>query len=209
MSTLAERLRMAREAAGFSQEDLAKKVGIVQQSLHKIESGIIRNPRKLSLIESILGLPTGYLLFGDKQAIPSLPQPMIARCPVLDWETATKWPNDKNDILKSAEVNFLGQKKILSGNTYALKVVNDAMTHGNNKQSFNEGSFIIIDPDKKHISGNLVVAIDNKELLFRRYVKDGNREYLHAYNNRDYEPIKIDDSVKICGVVVAHFDELI
>jgi SOS-response transcriptional repressor LexA len=208
---LADRFRTAREAAGYSQEELAKKVGVVQQTINKIETGVIRNPRKLHVFESIFGLPAGYLMYGEEaeSKMPSLPQPVVARCPVLSWEKAIDWPNNRNEILKGNKTEALAQKIILGSNCYALKINNDAMTERGHKKSFNEGSYIIIDPDVKHESGSLVVAVENsKEMLFRRYVKEGSREYLFAFNG-DYEPVKVDDTIKIYGVVIAHLDILI
>lgn len=208
---LADRLKAAREAAGYSQEELAKKVGIVQQSLQKIEAGIIQNPRKLPIIESILGLPTGYLLYGDNahEKASALPQPIVARCPILTWDKALEWPKNRLEILKDSEIKPLAQHIILGANCYALKIHNDSMTDKSRKQSFNEGSYIIIDPDIKHKSGNLVIATENEtELLFRRYVKEAGREYLFAYNP-NYEAVRIGEDIKICGVVVAHLDVLI
>lgn len=205
--TPGERLKTAREAAGYSQEDLAKKIGIVQQSLHKIEAGIIRNPRKMQLIESILGLPNGYLLYGDaaEEGTPTLPQPIIARCPILEWEHAIKWPRNKTEVSKNTDM--LTSKILLGSDSYALKVRDESMI--NHERSFNKDSYIIIDPDREHKAGDLVIAIEEaEELLFRKYVKDGKREYLFAYNP-NFDAIKLNESIKICGVVVAHLDVLI
>jgi SOS-response transcriptional repressor LexA len=208
-ATLAARLRTAREAAGYSQEELAKKIGIVQQSLQKMEAGIIRNPRKLPLIESILGLPSGYLLYGDDTNAPALPQPIVARCPILNWRQAIDWPDNRNEILKDSQVKSLAQQIILGADCYALKIINDSMMDNSKKHSFNEGSYIIIEPAKKHESGCLVVATDNSdELFFRRYIKEGNAEYLFAYN-QNYNSIKINNKIKIRGVVIAHLDILV
>jgi SOS-response transcriptional repressor LexA len=208
---LADRFKRAREAAGYSQEELAKKVGVVQQTINKIETGVIRNPRRLSLIESVLGLPSGYLMYGEEaeSKMSSLPQPVVARCPVLPWEKAVNWPHNKSEILRDSKTEALAQKIILGSNCYALKINNDAMTDTSRKQSFNEGSYIIVDPDLNFKSGSLIVAVENsKEMLFRRYVKEGSREYLFAYNS-NYDPVKMNEAIKICGVVVAHLDVLV
>lgn len=208
---LAERFRKAREAAGFSQEQLAKEVGVVQQTINKIENGVIRNPRNLPLIESVLGLPSGYLMYGEEaeSKMPSLPQPLMARCPILDWEKAIDWPRNRDEAIKDRKIEALAQKIILGANCYALQINNNAMAERGYKKSFSEGSYIIIDPDVKYKSGSLVVAVENlQEMLFRRYVKEGSREYLFAYNS-DYESIKVDETIKICGVVVAHLNILI
>jgi SOS-response transcriptional repressor LexA len=208
---LAERFRAAREAAGYSQEELATKIGVVQQTINKIETGVIRNPRKLALIESLLGLPTGYLMYGENAHAETslLPQPIMARCPIISWEKAIDWPANRTQVLMDSKNEALAQKIVLGANCYALRINNDAMTDSSRKQSFNEGSYIIVDPDVKFKSGSLVVAVENsKSMLFRRYVREGAREYLFAYNN-NYDPVKLDESLKIAGVVIAHLDLLV
>jgi transcriptional regulator with XRE-family HTH domain len=55
--TLGEQIKSLREARGMSQADLARKVGITQESISRYESGASTpRPRILSRISLIIGL---------------------------------------------------------------------------------------------------------------------------------------------------------
>lgn len=58
---LGERVRMLRERAGLSQPELARRVGIRQQSIDKIERGISTRSRYLVEIAVALGVNAAYL----------------------------------------------------------------------------------------------------------------------------------------------------
>jgi phage repressor protein C with HTH and peptisase S24 domain len=57
-----ERIRQAREALGWSQDDLAKKVRISQPAIKKIEAGATRRSRYLPQIATLLDLPINDLM---------------------------------------------------------------------------------------------------------------------------------------------------
>ena len=67
----AKRLKAAREGAGFSQTDLAIRMNISPQGVHKWESGA-SSPRFSRLYElaSVLGIPVSLLLPDDPLALP-------------------------------------------------------------------------------------------------------------------------------------------
>jgi SOS-response transcriptional repressor LexA len=204
--TLAERLKAAREAAGYSQEALAKKIGIVQQSLQKIEAGIIRNPRNLPLIESVLGLPAGYLMYGEEKTA-ELPKPIIARCPILAWDQAAHWPDNKNEVLNNNPTR-LAKNLTLSENCYALQIKDDSMINYLKAEGFHEGRYIIVDPAKEPKENSYVVAQkkDHNDLLFRKFINDAGRLKLSPLNNMNFEKITINEDIQIKGVVVAYVD---
>src|SRR5579883_1625083 len=57
MKTIGEKIRDARERKGLSQTALARRVGISQPSLVKIEDGRTKNPSKLIEIAAELDIP--------------------------------------------------------------------------------------------------------------------------------------------------------
>jgi transcriptional regulator with XRE-family HTH domain len=61
---LAERLVTAREAAGLSQSELARRVGIAPQSVQAIEAGETKHTRFLVKIADILGVSPAWLQGG-------------------------------------------------------------------------------------------------------------------------------------------------
>ena len=71
MTTLGERIETARKLAGFEQEDLAEKVGLTQQAISRIESGLTKNPRNLTAIAKALNVSVNFLLTGESDFIDS------------------------------------------------------------------------------------------------------------------------------------------
>lgn len=67
MDSLANRLRTAREKAGLSQDELAVRVGLSQQAIGKIESGITSQPRKIKDIAQALNVSKEWLLLGVEE----------------------------------------------------------------------------------------------------------------------------------------------
>lgn len=65
--TLAERLQNRRIELGLSQDELATKLGVSQQSIGKIESGKTLNPRNLKAIAFALGVSPQWLQFGEPE----------------------------------------------------------------------------------------------------------------------------------------------
>jgi len=66
--TLAERLRIKRKDVGWTQEQLAQKVGSSQAVIQKIENGKSLRPRKIDRIAEVLGTTPAWLMFGDDGA---------------------------------------------------------------------------------------------------------------------------------------------
>lgn len=64
MSTLAKRLRYAREQANLSQSALARQVGIKPQAIQFMEAGQVRRPRNLLEIAQVLSVSPEWLLLG-------------------------------------------------------------------------------------------------------------------------------------------------
>ncbi len=65
MDTLAKRLRYAREQAGFSQSELARRVKLRPQAIQFIEAGQVRRPRTLVEIAKALAVNPEWLLLGE------------------------------------------------------------------------------------------------------------------------------------------------
>lgn len=55
-TTIGDQVRLAREAKGWSQSELAEKIGANQQTIGKIETGKIKRSSYLGLIERALGI---------------------------------------------------------------------------------------------------------------------------------------------------------
>ncbi len=65
-SDIGERLRKARKAKGFTQEELAKCAGATQDQIQKIENGAILRPRNIETLAKCLEISPAWLQFGLK-----------------------------------------------------------------------------------------------------------------------------------------------
>ena len=66
-STIGQRIRQAREAAGLLQGELATRIGIKQASLSDIESGESKAPSATTLLamSDVLKVPPRWIMFGE------------------------------------------------------------------------------------------------------------------------------------------------
>lgn len=93
MSTLAERLKSAREKAGLSQLQLAEQVGLTQQSIAKIENGVTDQPRKIKQLALALGVTANWLQYGNVEENGSFSEMVIK-----EWEKTVTDPDIFTEI---------------------------------------------------------------------------------------------------------------
>lgn len=65
-NTLGQRLKMARTQMGLTQDELARRTGVAQQTITKIEKSFVERPRRLREISQVLECSEEWLLFGMK-----------------------------------------------------------------------------------------------------------------------------------------------
>jgi len=78
--TMAMRIKRLRQAAGLSQNDLAKYLGVSRIAVLKYENGCSRPVRRLDKIASVLGTTADYLLVGrteEKEPLSKLLNEML------------------------------------------------------------------------------------------------------------------------------------
>lgn len=67
MSITGQRLRMLREEKQWSQDAVARRLGISRTAYNKYESGVIQPVRKLKELASIFGVSADYILGSAEQ----------------------------------------------------------------------------------------------------------------------------------------------
>jgi SOS-response transcriptional repressor LexA len=209
MST-GDRIREAREAAGYTQGELADLLKVKQQAVQQWESGDTKRPKKINEIASLLGVSVDYLLAGSENVI-DFPYSIAPRCPLIGWSDAKDWPKNKTQLKHGNKLQYPVNNIVLNGDCYMLMIEDKSMVNYMEARGFQEGKFIIVDPKKKYDNGDFVVAQKNNmsKLLFRQYINDGESEYLNPLNIAHYKRIDMSPDIKICGVVVAYLDILV
>lgn len=79
MNDLAKRLRTSRENKGWSQGELARRIGVTPQTIQAIESGKTKKPQNLTAIARALSVNPDYLLDGIEGELGMVPIVGIAQ----------------------------------------------------------------------------------------------------------------------------------
>lgn len=210
---LGAKLRAARNAAGLEQWQLAKRIGVSQQTIGAIEKG--KGTKLWPKIEKVLGLPAGYFLYSKNSPIDSVPEPLIAGCPLITWQDAFNWPANRFDIIKNNQYSKFVNKLILGTESYILQIMDNQYESNNsiNAPLFRKNGYIIIDPEKNYKNDDFVVVKNenNPRVILRRYIEhDDGEKYLKNIAEGVKNPlIYLMPDIKICGVVIAYLDILI
>ena len=208
--TIAERVKQKRTDLRLTQAELAKRVGISQQSLQKIEDGRTQNPRKLLNLAKALHCDAEWLLLGttsevrenisdynnDNSSSQSLETNLR---PIITIPQAAQWPNIAE--LDKGEFDCLETPNSTSKSAFWLNVVGDSMM-STSGVSVPEGYFILVEPSLTAKNGDLIIAkvADSKEVTFKKLVMDAGRTYLTPLNP-NYRPIELARDPEIIGVV--------
>ena len=212
MSTLAERVKAAREHAGLKQAPLAKMVGVEQPVISQLERGKNLQSAHLPKIAHATGVSAiwlsdniGPMVVDSKEEsnVSMAEQPAHSyRYPVISWVSAGSWaeavepyPAGISDRYEFSEYNSKGP-------AFWLEVKGDSMTSPVGT-SIAQGSLILVDTEVEATPGKLVVAKlpDSNEATFKKLVSDGGRLYLKPLNP-GYPTEVFDENCRIVGVVV-------
>jgi SOS-response transcriptional repressor LexA len=71
--------------------------------------------------------------------------------------------------------------------------------------SFQQNSYIIVDPNKTPLHGKFVVtaSVNKSEAILRQYIEEGGTIYLKPLNPQ-YPLMQFDRTTKLLGVVIAN-----
>ncbi|WP_421853256.1 LexA family protein [Marinomonas sp.] len=208
--TIAERVKQKRTDLKLTQAELAKRVGISQQSLQKIEDGRTQNPRKLLNLAKALHCDAEWLLLGTASEVrenisnysndnsPSQSLETNLR-PIITIPQAAQWPNITE--LDKGKFDWLETPNSTSKSAFWLNVVGDCMMSPSGI-SVPEGYLILVEPSLTAKSGDLIIAkiTDSKEVTFKKLVIDTGRTYLTPLNP-NYRPIEVPNDLTIIGIV--------
>lgn len=192
---LGDRIKLARNKAGFTQVELAKKVEITYPTLNKYEKNHrIPNSQILSRIAKELHCNPGWLLTGQGDMLPESPAPntiSVSNIPVLS-RVPAGFPNRVSEEI----VEYISLPKIPSG-AYALIVKGSNMG-----PNIKDGDYAIFLPDRDIQNGDIIVVIDEwGESMLRRY-RTKNGEVLLASDHPEYPTHRLIETYKIIGKVI-------
>ena len=178
------RVAMARNSLGFTQAELAKKVGVVARQIAAYEGGEAR-PRDKALhnLAAALGTTSDWLATGSgigpdvKNVRKTVTVPLIPVYTIIQASSATE------GIAASSASDFIACPEGAGENSFAFIVQGDSMTC-DGPVSFPDGTIITIDPDVKPEHGDfgLFFLRDSTEATFKQLVIDQGKHYLKGLN---------------------------
>ncbi|QWF33732.1 XRE family transcriptional regulator [Pseudoalteromonas sp. SiA1] len=204
---LGKRVEKRRIQLGMTQAQLGLIAGLAQNSIHNIESGETKRPRKIDALAEALNCTPEYLLFGigetqsdQKSANNNVsPGPTIkATAPLISWVQAGSW-SEITEIKAYDAERFMCPVNC-SDLTFVLKVQGISM-----EPKFDEGDLIFVDPEAECIHGSYVVARldDNNEATFKQLIIESGQKFLKAANpNWPEQLIPINGNCTLVGKVV-------
>ena len=141
--SLAQRLKQSRGQARISQRELAKRSGLSQQLISKLENGLVESTTEVFRLAEILRVDVRWLATGkgDAQGGENIAvgPAITAYVPLISWVAAGTW-RDVADPYPPGMGEVLVPVTCRTGpNAYALRVQGDSM-----EPVFPNGSIIII-----------------------------------------------------------------
>ena len=201
------RIAAARNAKGWSQKDLAKKIGTTQQQIARYESGA--NDVKSSVLlklSAALGVTVSYLLalyddpsFVSVVSSDTVPVPVLGRIAAGTPRAAFSQSDDYHDTQRGLVASH--------PNAFWLVVAGNSMN-----RLFPEGALVLVDPDSEVRSGDVAAIFVNGDdaTIKRVYFEDGTVR-LHPeswdpeYRDRTIDPSDPDaPAVRIIGRAVSY-----
>lgn len=201
---MSERIKERRIAMGFTQEELAGKLGLQKSAIAKYENGRVENIKR-SVIQSmseILETAPSYLMGWDDlpEVDPEHPSKGAVVIPVLGMVAAGAPIYAVEDILDYEEIPEEWAK---SGQYFALQIKGDSMS-----PRIMEKDVVIVRQQEDAESGDIVIAkVNGDDACCKKLLKHKNGISLVSYNSA-YEPMVFMDSdvqeipVSIIGKVV-------
>ncbi|MDI3357012.1 LexA family transcriptional regulator [Pseudomonas sp. UYIF39] len=203
--TIAVRLRTKMLEKDLSENELGRRSGVPQPTIHRILNGDSSTPRKATLekLARSLSVTPEWLLFGPGHGnVLSVAQPYkeAKEYPLISWVAAGVWTESFDN---GHPYERIASDVNAGPNGYWLEVQGDSMTpvQGN---GFTPGMRVLIKPeDFDLVSGKFYIARlrGDGEKTLKQYVRDAGVGYLKPLNP-DYQMLVMDDSVEIIGRVV-------
>lgn len=197
--SIGARVKKRRNELGMTQVNLSEQLGMAQQSLQKIESGITKNPRNIEKLAKALQCTPEYLRFGVGDSDNVSPGPLVkSRLPLISWVQAGAWSEIQEVSPLEAE-HFMCPVNC-SEKSFVLKVQGISM-----EPKFLDGDLIFVDPEARPEHGSYVVARldDENQATFKQLIIEGGQKFLKALNPNWPDPLMpINGNCTIVGKVV-------
>ncbi|MBD2819523.1 helix-turn-helix domain-containing protein [Xenorhabdus sp. 42] len=206
-----------KKQLGISQETLAEDIGKTQSAISHYLNGInALNLEMATYFAEKLGVCIAdfspaldkqarklvNVLYGNHSALTNEPYTQN-QYPLLDWIDAGHWCEDPTQKYHAGRADKKYKTSVeCSPHAFWLEVKGDSMASPNGL-SVPQDMIILVDPEIKPVTNNLVVAkLDGENTLtFRQLITEGYDSFLKPLNIQ-YNMIPLTSHIHIIGVVV-------
>ena len=215
VNSIADRMKQAREAAGLTQPQLAKKAGVSPGTIGNIESGTRKQPRELLAIAAALRVTPTWLQSGTPPMRPSnIEEAPSTRglVPLISWVQAGAWC-EVAEVREQAPTyhdspTYLPCPAPHSPSTFALRVKGDSMTAPYGR-SYPDGCIIYVNPERRSpVNGDRIVAClmdaGDHEVTFKIYKHEDGRQWLAPLNTQ-HPPLF--ERFTVLGTVIGKWED--
>lgn len=221
MKTIGARLRFARKTSGFSQESLAKKIGVKQPTISDLESGKSQDSAYWPEIEQATGFRGQWIKSGkgaqrvgdiqttnyDTALDSALNDISIPQLDVMGSMGPGAVPPDHVDVVRNVVVNRKELEKQCSFTSpQNLQIITG---YGRSmKPTFQDGDPLLVDTGVSQVTVDAVYVFEIEGELFIKGLQrlPGGRLRVISHNRDENDPWEIDpfqmESLKIRGRVV-------
>ncbi|MGI9273847.1 MAG: helix-turn-helix domain-containing protein [Endozoicomonas sp.] len=176
MSTLGDRLKVARTERGLSQSELARAVGSRQSSINDIESGRISKSTYILPISRVLNVDPNWLetgvgsLRGTGVTILNQGAPL----PLYHWDTIVEIALDNN--FEKSVIDMLYRCPV----KHSERAFTTVLEHA--RGELKKGAVLFLDPVTKFTNGDYVLVVfpESRMMDLRLLVSDGVNAYLKS-----------------------------
>ena len=201
MENMYNRIKKLRLQRGWSQEELAKKIGYADKtSIAKIEAGKVDLPQsKIIAFSNVFFVTPSYLMDGNN-SLPNSTKRKGIPINVLGRVAAGIPIESVEEIIDTEEIT---EELAATGDFFGLQIKGDSM-----EPRITEGDVVIVRQQEDAESGETVIVLINGEDATCKRLKKYSDGIMLLSNNPKYEPMVfskqeiIDKSVKIIGKVV-------
>lgn len=201
--TIGERVKKAREEKGYTQEELASKLGYKSRSsVNKIEKE--RDiPRSMVVkLAEVLGVTPSYLMGWDetdnsKPNAQKLPNDFIRIIPVFESASAGFGANAENRIMEFIPLFIESDSE--AANTICVRVCGDSM-----HPQIQDGDLVQVHKQETAETGDIVVILDGDDAFVKRFIRTPQGITLESFNP-NYPPMRFSreesNHLRIVGIV--------
>lgn len=204
VKTFRERLIHAREAKGWTQEELARASSVSQGAIGNYESGLRNSSRQVVSLATALGVRVEWLDKGKgamRDGSNIAPGPDIrGKLPLVSWVRAGELCESPTNFAPEDAEEWFDCPVPHGPNSYCLRVAGDSMDDGT-RSSYGDGDILFVDPDRDPVPNDDVIArtADGRS-TFKRLKRDEEGPYLLGLNGKRI--IRVPEDTTFCGVVI-------